>query len=992
MYDWEGNEINHLAETPILDDCLQPGGTAVLGPLWVSVGEGFSPSATIGYITSIRQVIKIKLQDAERYYEELSFALNDEKEKVTITAILSMSEEELYETQELAEKEIEQLKATLRTLNEKVKAIKTEMDTEQAEGSNYRMSHIKEISADDRIVGLKGIRLRVYENGFYDQDHTFYFNLAGALRGVNNDKELVLKRLLDELSVSHSTRDAKNPKIAPVAKKIFDEYGTEMKDVTKLKYDQEIWVSHGEPYIQPFTYCVQALFDRASGYTMTDGRTAIIREQLTPDHIKDIKEDYREWNASIGFPATYEMADSMHVGGDEYVQMQLTASGLDSRAHYIQAKEKKNVVLYPEVIAYKKVPKGDKAVWPSESQVWVISKKGYIYSKSMPSLCLAASDMKTEIYLPGREETTAAFVVTLQKYMASNPHQQWIFNNDGTISSVAHQELVLTYSGAKLGDEENYKQPEGVLPGHKVYLIITDRLSKKEAVLQRFALKQERFDNLGQWKFTDASNPEWNKLAYSWPVKEDGMLNEEYDWPMEGYIIPNAPPLHKGDRKQSLSGAKPMKLMVVKNGERDIRTAVPVVGPNLTNFTVSCGEPWTDPRLTRAEQQRRFLLSQLSQDVAKIRQFCALRNPENYVIEIDGSLSSNTGIVLNKQWDTEDEERDFGTLDSQSMTSSKKESSKPVDEEDEDDDVLGKSAHAISHQKSEQRLNSLKWPWERLVNVDKSLDMEDPEAQKYTDREMYERYKPRTIPKTPRKTLQQFVYEDGYIACAANRELVLGVLEQEGRVNQVMLVKRNPGDINQIWMMKENGEIRSKHNNRLVFTVAMPANEPFAEDEDGRPLTFSRCPLTIQGRRTNVYGKAHQRWHYNADTGYIHAFHTNRYDKEITAANKADVCTYSIAAQTKIDQPGYLAEVPVATPTDRISVREIMVCTSCARAMRGRYKLQKLPDGTEFICAMGEAKKLKLQQIGSFRVLNGKVDLSTHEAGVNFTEVGGDSV
>lgn len=44
---------------------------------------------------------------------------------------------------------------------------------------------------------------------------------------------------------------------------------------------------------------------------------------------------------------------------------------------------------------------------------------------------------------------------------------------------------------------------------------------------------------------------------------------------------------------------------------------------------VSCGETWIDPRLTRAEQQRRFLLSQLSQDVAKIRQFSALRNPES---------------------------------------------------------------------------------------------------------------------------------------------------------------------------------------------------------------------------------------------------------------------------------------------------------------------------------------------------------------------------
>jgi len=42
---------------------------------------------------------------------------------------------------------------------------------------------------------------------------------------------------------------------------------------------------------------------------------------------------------------------------------------------------------------------------------------------------------------------------------------------------------------------------------------------------------------------------------------------------------------------------------------------------------------------------------------------------------------------------------------------------------------------------SEQRLNNLKWPWERLVNVDQSNGSENPEANKYTDREMYERYK-----------------------------------------------------------------------------------------------------------------------------------------------------------------------------------------------------------------------------------------------------------
>jgi len=59
----------------------------------------------------------------------------------------------------------------------------------------------------------------------------------------------------------------------------------------------------------------------------------------------------------------------------------------------------------------------------------------------------------------------------------------------------------------------------------------------------------------------------------------------------------------------------------------------------------------------------------------------------------------------------------------------------------------------------------------------------------------------------------------------------------------------------------------------------MPANEPFAEDEQGRPLTFKCCAVTVQQRKNNTYGKAHQRWRYDAETGFIHGFYTNRYDK-----------------------------------------------------------------------------------------------------------------
>ena len=44
---------------------------------------------------------------------------------------------------------------------------------------------------------------------------------------------------------------------------------------------------------------------------------------------------------------------------------------------------------------------------------------------------------------------------------------------------------------------------------------------------------------------------------------------------------------------------------------------------------VSCGEAWSDPNLSKAEQQRRYLLANLASDVEQIRQFVALRKPQS---------------------------------------------------------------------------------------------------------------------------------------------------------------------------------------------------------------------------------------------------------------------------------------------------------------------------------------------------------------------------
>lgn len=52
-----------------------------------------------------------------------------------------------------------------------------------------------------------------------------------------------------------------------------------------------------------------------------------------------------------------------------------------------------------------------------------------------------------------------------------------------------------------------------------------------------------------------------------------------------------------------------------------------------------------------------------------------------------------------------------------------------------------RTAHERAHLQSDERYSSLKWPWERVVNVQHSLDTSDMEAQKYSDPELYEKFK-----------------------------------------------------------------------------------------------------------------------------------------------------------------------------------------------------------------------------------------------------------
>ena len=105
----------------------------------------------------------------------------------------------------------------------------------------------------------------------------------------------------------------------------------------------------------------------------------------------------------------------------------------------------------------------------------------------------------------------------------------------------------------------------------------------------RWAVKQEKLDNIGQWKHTQVENTDWNKQALSWPVTPDGQLNDNYDWPMEGYLLAYAPPTKTGGSEADRPGggsadhsSSSLRLQVLKNGCVDSTLALPVVAPVCT--------------------------------------------------------------------------------------------------------------------------------------------------------------------------------------------------------------------------------------------------------------------------------------------------------------------------------------------------------------------------------------------------------------------------
>ncbi|XP_029142063.1 doublecortin domain-containing protein 1 [Protobothrops mucrosquamatus] len=522
-----------------------------------------------------------------------------------------------------------------------------------------------------------------------------------------------------------------------------------------------------------------------------------------------------------------------------------------------------------------------------------------------------------------------------------------------------------------------------------------------------------------------------------WPVLPNGELNQAFDWPIEGLLIPNSPPLKKpAGRKPEIN--MPLRLKVLRNGEPDKNKALSVLGLDSAFvirkqcttalnlpfaarrlFTekgvelfvlkdlekdqllyISCGEQWIDPQWTTAQHKKRLQCNNLASDIMAMRAYCVMRNPKNFVLQAKNDIVVGAKLSVARAL-VEFEEK-------KGVEEPEKEKCEKSIEKIKDDTDKYLNSHIRSHLKTEAYHRSKKYAWQQIsYDFDEDYNIQKEKAEQFfEDAELYKKYR---SSKLQRHCHQHFEFKNGKIINCSFQNLVLGVENTDLHSGtEVVLLEKKCDDVKQHWIWKEESRYISmyvyktscdkmkinlsvmilKHNTSLLQTQTFVARSlHLAIDPDlvlavsmptvlngcpKFPLEIQECPIILQKYKPHNYGAANQKWNFT-ETKVFSAFYSTTLDLEITAANYASICTFTITKTEKIDQPGYYFLSPCGK-------KKIMICLACGRTLRGKKELKKLLPGTIFSCASGFQDRNNLP-FCPFKCLDvNKIDLFSDKA------------
>ncbi|KAL3316521.1 doublecortin domain containing 5 [Cichlidogyrus casuarinus] len=382
---------------------------------------------------------------------------------------------------------------------------------------------------------------------------------------------------------------------------------------------------------------------------------------------------------------------------------------------------------------------------------------------------------------------------------------------------------------------------------------------------------------------------------------------------------------------------------------------------------VTAGEAWRNPSATSQEARLRAFFSHISDSVDKIRRFATLFNSLQQTSD-DLVVSCSSGIVPGATLTT-------AYVPKQADCSSDEDSSQALlpiqrpqvyfihkwkqqeDTDDECDATLSDSSSATVREAA----GSCKSATPRVAHEDRSL------------------VSPRFRAKRLHNLVLCYQGDDKSVFTirpASDQHFALGyshLLKSGSATSECLLrierVKRNRQG--QLWRFTRNRFVKPTVAipgiTRAGLCVSLPtvklSKRLHRRDSSfSQELTFNQKPLSLASIPKHQFGIANFRFEFDSQHSKLLPFSSNTLDigsinlllraliefLGITCALASSVCTHACSAEV-LHQIGYRVSLPTVTSSHH---KDFLVCGSCAKTLRGHYKLCSL-ENAEFSCAFG---------------------------------------
>ncbi|XP_069410749.1 doublecortin domain-containing protein 1 isoform X2 [Ovis canadensis] len=457
LYDLYGRKIKEISKVPLLEKCLQNSITPLRGPVWVSKGEGFSPSGAKMYIQGVLLALYQRLKSAKKYSKQLKLAVNEQKGKVTEKVILSMTMKEHRQAQAEVNRLIDELQTAIKSNRGHLSKLGPQLQAEQEQFSSYVYQHIKSLPANTLIPG--SLQLKIFENGKDTGEISVCISKKDLEPNSPTQAGCMMERLLLKIHQRLQGSSIHPPGLNFSSIRLFDEHGQEIKNLLSLKNEQKIWVSYGKAYRSPLNPVLGLTFDQVTAFAR-GGITVVYKTFLDPNALLLPGSD--NWDICEGFPINFS-GTSQQVP-DQFEKVDMENSFLQNKTgmilsqaitqsclaigHPIRVKATDGTSLQGYKLILQKRHKGD------DSQKWVFGTDGCIYSKAYPQFVLT--------YL---EELNVQVDVTQTEYHLH--HGAWTTAHQEHGSSLAEEALQKSASIPDLKQlpepSDTHLMPEGSL-------------------------------------------------------------------------------------------------------------------------------------------------------------------------------------------------------------------------------------------------------------------------------------------------------------------------------------------------------------------------------------------------------------------------------------------------------------------------------------------------------------------------------------------------